>query len=170
MSKKLPGMLFLIGLVSALMVLGFVIFLEYHAHLNPCSLCIFQRIAVMVALIVFLVGVIRGAFRISPRAILVCGLIGIVVAIIGLSISLRQIYLQSLPPSKVPACGPGLDFIFRAYPFLDALKIVFQGSGECAKVDWRGLGLSLADWGGIYFVILIILNTLAIGLNRIRKK
>ena len=169
MPKKIVMILFFVGFLSAVAVMGFVLSLEYRFLLAPCSLCIFQRVAVLVAMIVFLIGAIHMGFSTSTRSLPTYVTLGVLIALIGLVISLRQIYLQSLPPREVPACGPGFNFIFKAYPFLDALKIIFQGSGECAKVGWRGLGLSLADWAGLYFVGLVILNILAAGLNRINK-
>ncbi len=169
MLRKMPSILFLLGFLSAIGVMGLMLFLEYQRHLIPCSLCIFQRLAVILAGFIFLMGLLHRSLRASAALITVYGILGILVALLGLSISLRQIYLQSLPPSAVPACGPGLNFIFQAYPFLDALKVIFEGSGECAKVDWRTLGLSLADWAGVYFVGLMILNVLAIGFERVEK-
>jgi protein dithiol:quinone oxidoreductase len=172
MSKNIGILLFFLGFLLSLGLMLYVVFLEYHFHLRPCSLCIFQRIAVMGSLIIFLIAclhylVLRIKHKIFVgRVVWIYAILGILTALIGLGFSLRQIYLQSLPPSEVPGCGPGINFLFKAYPFLDALKIVLEGSGDCAKVDWKGLGLSLADWAGIYFVGLIILNAVVIGFNK----
>jgi protein dithiol:quinone oxidoreductase len=168
--RKISEFLFIFGFLISIVVMGVVLFLEAHNHLIPCSLCIFQRIAVILSGLVFLIGAIHGFCRKKGHPVWIYAILGILVALIGLSVSLRQVYLQSLPPSAVPACGPGINFIFKAHPFLDALKIVFEGSGECAKVDWKFWRLSLADWAGLYFVGLMILNVLAVGLNRWSKK
>jgi disulfide bond formation protein DsbB len=176
MVKNINIFLFLLGLLISLGTMGYVLFLEHHNHLIPCSLCIFQRIAVIFSSIIFLIALIHGLClglkrkTFMGRLVLVYAVLGILVALTGLAFSLRQIYLQSLPPSEVPGCGPGVNFLFKAYPFLDALKIVLEGSGDCAKVDWRGLGLSLADWSGIYFVGLLILNAAALGFNKINTR
>ncbi len=76
----------------------------------------------------------------------------------GAAIAARQVWLQHLPPDQVPACGPGLNYILQAHPFLKALEVVFKGSGECATVGWTFLSLSIAQWSLIWFIILAILG------------
>jgi len=61
----------------------------------------------------------------------------------------------------VPACGPGLDYIMDAFPLLDALELVFTGSGECAEVNWSFLGLSMPGWTFIWFLLLAALALVA---------
>ena len=63
-------------------------------------------------------------------------------------------HLQNLPPSEVPACGPGLDYMLENFPLTDALQMVFKGSGECAEVVWNFLGLSMPAWVFIWMVCL----------------
>ncbi|MGH8166673.1 MAG: disulfide bond formation protein B, partial [Woeseiaceae bacterium] len=72
-------------------------------------------------------------------------LIGLVAAA-GAGIAGRHVWLQSLPADRVPACGPGLDYIIDSFPLSEALKLVFTGSGECATADWHFLGLSMPAW------------------------
>jgi disulfide bond formation protein DsbB len=62
--------------------------------------------------------------------------------------------LQHLPPDQVPSCGPGFDYIVDAFPLADALKMIFTGSGECAKINWTFLGFSMPAWVLVWFVIL----------------
>jgi disulfide bond formation protein DsbB len=61
-------------------------------------------------------------------------------------VAARQLYIQSLPPDAVPACGASLDFMLKVFPLTDVLVKVLTGSGECAKVDWRFLGLAMPAW------------------------
>ena len=72
----------------------------------------------------------------------------------GAGLAARHVWLQSLPADQVPACGPGLDYIMDAFPLLDALELVFTGSGECAEVNWSFLGLSMPGWTFLWFVAL----------------
>ncbi|MEP6634101.1 MAG: disulfide bond formation protein B, partial [Luteimonas sp.] len=74
----------------------------------------------------------------------------------GLAISARHVWLQHLPPDDVPACGPGLNYMMEAMPFLGVLRKVLTGSGECAKVDWTFLGLSMPEWSSIWFALLAL--------------
>jgi len=68
----------------------------------------------------------------------------------GLGVALRQLYLQHLPPGQAPSCGPGLNYLFQSLPWNEAFMKVLQGSGECAVVDWRFLGLSMAGWSALW--------------------
>jgi disulfide bond formation protein DsbB len=70
----------------------------------------------------------------------------------GAAVASRHVWLQNLPPDKVPSCGPGFDYIMESFPILDALSMIFQGSGECAEVHWQFLGLSMPGWTLIWFV------------------
>jgi disulfide bond formation protein DsbB len=80
--------------------------------------------------------------------------LGALVAAGGVGVSAWHVRLQNLPPDKVPSCGPGLNYMWDAFPLRDFFKMVFTGSGECAAVDWRFLGLSMPAWVAIWFVAL----------------
>jgi protein dithiol:quinone oxidoreductase len=71
----------------------------------------------------------------------------------GIATAGRHLWLQSLPADQVPACGPGLGYLFDSFPFLKMLKLAFTGSGECAKIE-PILGLPMPAWTLIWFVIL----------------
>ena len=74
-------------------------------------------------------------------------------ALVGGAIAARHVWLQHLPADKVPDCGPGLDYMLDAFPISKALRLEFTGSGECAKVDWQFLGLSMPEWTLAWFAI-----------------
>ena len=57
-----------------------------------------------------------------------------------------HVYLQNLPADRVPSCGPGFEYIMENFALFEALGMIFQGSGECADVVWRFLGLSMPTW------------------------
>lgn len=144
---------FFVGFLICIGLLGFALFAEYQWGLEPCPLCIFQRIGFMVMAVFFLIGAIHG-----PREggrwfytgfVLLGALFGIVVAV-------RHLWIMSLPPDQIPACGPNLAYMFDAFPFQKALKMVFTGSGECAKIQ-PILGLPIPLWSLLWFVLLSIL-------------
>jgi disulfide bond formation protein DsbB len=82
------------------------------------------------------------------------GVLAAVVAGIGIAIASRHVWLQHLPPDRVPACGPDLSFMMKNFPLGDTLRHVFTGSGECAKVDWTMFGLSMPEWSLLWFAVL----------------
>ncbi len=79
---------------------------------------------------------------------------GVVAAGTGAGIAGRHVYIQQLPADRVPSCGPGLDYIFDAFPLIEALEMVFTGSGECAEINWSFLGLSMPAWALVWFILL----------------
>ena len=70
--------------------------------------------------------------------------------------------VTTLPPERVPACGPGLDFMLESFPLSEALGMVLSGSGECAKVTWRLLGLGMPAW---VLIALVSLGTFGVVWN-----
>ena len=131
--------------LTCLSLLGFGYYLQFVQDLDPCPLCILQRVAYLGIGLVCLVGFVHGsATRIYNALALVC-------ALAGAAVATRQVWLQHLPPERVPECGPGLDFILQAFPIFDALKLIFTGSGECAETLWTFLSLSIAEWSLFWF-------------------
>lgn len=133
-------------------LIGFALYSQLHTGLEPCPLCIFQRIAFGAVGLVFLVaGLHAPAGRGGRRAYV---LLALVAAVIGAAIAGRQVWLQHLPPDQVPMCGPGLNYLVEAMPLMSVIRKVLTGSGECAKVDWTFLGASMAEWSLLWFILL----------------
>ena len=124
-------------------LIGYAFYAQHVLGLEPCPLCVFQRVAVLAAGFVFLAAYAHNPGPVGARAY---GGLAVVAAGAGIAFAGRQLWLQSLPADQVPECGPGLNFIMDVFPFWEAVKMVFQGSGDCAKVDWTFLGLSMAGW------------------------
>ena len=134
-------------------LLGFGLYLEHVVGLEPCPLCIFQRVAFIVIAVISLIGTIQNPKKLLER--IYTGLI-LIASLCGAGIAGRQIWLQHLPEDKIPECGPGLEYMLDAFPFIDALRMVLSGSGECAEVQWTFLSFSIAEWSIVCFSGLII--------------
>jgi len=141
----------LAGFAACTGLLGYAFYAQHGLGLEPCPLCIFQRVAVLALGAVFLMAALHHPGRAGARAY--AGLAGITAAA-GSAVAARHVWLQSLPPDQVPACGPGLDYLLDAFPLGEALAMVFTGSGECADVDWTFLGLSMPGWVLVWLVAL----------------
>ena len=160
MTINFPGMtnqvftdrrLFFLVALSCMVLLGFGYYLQFVEGLDPCPLCILQRVAYLGVGVVCLAGFFHGsAGRIYGAVALIC-------ALAGAAIAARQVWLQHLPADLVPECGPGLDFILQAFPLFDALKLIFTGSGECAETVWTFLSLSIAEWSLFWFAAFSVL-------------
>lgn len=138
------------GLVAAVCagLLAFAYYLQYVQHLEPCPLCYAQRLFFYAMLAVFVVAALHG------RGAPVYGCVAALFAAGGIAAAGRQVWLQHLPADKVPQCGPDLIFMLKNFPLGETLSNLVEGSGECAKVDWSFLGLSIAEWSLAWFVLL----------------
>ena len=148
---------FLVGFLICAALLAFALYAEYGWGMTPCPLCIFQRIAFVVMALFFLLGAIhapRGNGRRVYTGLVLAGAVG------GIVTAGRHLWLQSLPPDQVPSCGPGLGYMLDAFPFAKMLKLVFTGSGECAKIE-PILGLPMPLWSLLWFVALAAFAVLA---------
>jgi disulfide bond formation protein DsbB len=140
-----------LGCVAAMLFA--VIYLQRVLGLEPCPMCIFQRVAMMATGAVFLLGALH-APRGSGRWFY--ALLAALTAGAGIGIAARHVWLQSLPPDQVPACGPTLDYLINMFPWKDVVTMVLRGDANCAKIDGQFLGLSLPFWTMLTFVALCV--------------
>ena len=141
--------LFALGFAACAAAMGFALYLEHFRGLEPCPMCVFQRVAMVATGLVFLIGALHG-----PEAAgrwIYGGLAGLCAAA-GAGIAGRHVWLQNLPPDQVPACGPTLDYLMESLPFTEVLRTVISGDGNCAIIDAAFLGISLPAWTLISFI------------------
>jgi len=132
----------------------YALYAQYVLNLEPCPLCIFQRLAVIAMGIIFLLcSIIDPKSKISK---LLASFSFTAAASIGIAVASRHVWLQNLPSDQVPGCGPGLDFMLSTFPLAEVLEMVLSGSGECANVDWSFLSLSMPSWVIISFFVMLI--------------
>ncbi len=153
---------FLFGAAACAAMLGYALYSQYVGGLMPCPLCTFQRGAYALLGLVFLLGGLHAPTRFALRAGYVA--LALTAAAIGAGVATRHVWLQHLPPDKVPSCGPDLAYMLDAFPLADVVRKVLTGSGECAKVDWTLLGLAMPAWSLIGFCALALWA--AFGLRR----
>lgn len=150
---------FLLGFLACISLLAMGVYFQLVEGLEPCPLCISQRLAILLTGLVFLTAGLHnpGHVGVTRYAVL-----GTVTALLGASISSRHIWLQHLPPEKVPECGPELAYMFQYFPLFDTLKLMLSGTGDCAKIDWTLLGLSMPVWTLFAFLSLATLSLMQI--------
>jgi len=123
--------------------MAYALYAQYVLKLEPCPLCILQRIAVIALGIVFLVAWIHGPARLGARIYAI--LLGLI-ALAGALVAWRHLWVIAQPPGTVAECGASLDYMLEVLPLHEVIAKVLSGSGECAKVDWRFLGLTMPAW------------------------
>ena len=150
---RVTNLFIALGCCTAMLVA--VLYFQKFLKLEPCPLCITQRIFVIAIACFAFVAFVHHPGR---KGQVVYGCLGLLSALIGAGIAARHTWLQSLPEDQVPACGPGLSYMFDALPVLDALRLLFQGDGNCADIQWSLLGLSIPGWTLVAFIGFAAIN------------
>lgn len=147
-------------------LLGVAFYMEHVMGLEPCPLCWLQRFGFMGVGLVSLVAALHGPGELGVR---VYGLLLAITAGAGLGMAGRQLWLQSLPADQAPACGPSVDYMLEVLPVMEVLSTALKGTGDCAAVVWRFLGLSIPGWTAVFFLLLVILGlTMLIHRGRVK--
>ncbi|KTC85120.1 disulfide bond formation protein B [Legionella brunensis] len=140
----------------SLFVLASSYYFQYVKGLQPCPLCLMQRLCVFLLLLIGFIGFWSDYLKTSK----LLAILQIVAALGGLFFAGRQLWLQSLPSGQAPACMPELDVLLRYFPWRDVLHALFWGAGDCAEVSWKWLGLSMPAWAALYFFFMFVVGCL----------
>lgn len=146
--------LFVYGLFLVLFGMGTALYFQFFHGLDACSLCIFQRVAYIIYGLIALLAIIHNPSSWGARFY---AFLQIPIIISGLTIALRQVWIQSLPTTEVSVCGPGINFLLQKFSLEKVLQAVWSGSNDCANVTWEFWSLSMASWSAILFGILMLL-------------
>jgi protein dithiol:quinone oxidoreductase len=142
---------FFAGFLTTVFLMGIALYFQFQEGLEPCPLCISQRLGVILTGLVMLVGSLHAT---QPSRVRIYAVLGFLSAMLGAAISIRHLYIQHLPEDKVPACGPGLSYMLEYFPLGETLKAMLSGTGDCARVDWTLFGFSMPFWVLLAFLAL----------------
>jgi disulfide bond formation protein DsbB len=123
--------------------LAYAYYAQYVMHLEPCPLCIFQRIGVFVLGVIFLIATLQDPVALGRR---VYAVLLTLAALATIGVAARHLYIQSLPPDAAPSCGAPLEMLMKMFSPSEVLVKVLRGDGECAKINWKLLGLAMPAW------------------------
>lgn len=142
------GLFGLIALASA-GLMAFALYLQHVLGEHPCPLCITQRVFVVLAGLFGLAAFCHNPGLAGRRA---WAALVLLAAVAGGVVAGRHVWLQHLPEDQVPACGPGLEYMFANFPFQRAVELLFMGDGNCAEIGWTFLGQSIPFWTLLAFI------------------
>jgi protein dithiol:quinone oxidoreductase len=132
-----------LGLAACVGLLGYAWYAQAVLHLEPCPLCIFQRVGVAALGVVFLLATLHNPRGFGAR---IYGVLAVLAALATIAVAARHVWIQHLPEGAVPSCGATLSYMLDVFPLTDVIRKVLTGSGECALVTWRFLGLTMPTW------------------------
>lgn len=138
-----------LGVLLVLTAFLAVLVMEHVYYLEPCPLCVIQRFFLAIAGVGLLV---CGTSRIGPSKKISSAVLAFSACMMGGLVALRHVVIQYLPPEELPSCLPGLSYLVDTFPVLEAVGKIYQGSAECAEVQWRLLGLSIPEQSLALFI------------------
>ncbi|MGH8253431.1 MAG: disulfide bond formation protein B [Steroidobacteraceae bacterium] len=133
----------LLGLACCAGLLAYAWYAQGVLRVDPCPLCIFQRVGIFTVGLIFLVAGIHAP---PHRGARVYGVLLGLTAALTMAIAARHVWIQHLPADAVPSCGAGLNFLLEDFPLAEVIRKVLTGSGECHEVNWTFLGLAMPTW------------------------
>jgi disulfide bond formation protein DsbB len=152
-----PRLIFAAMFAVCAALVGFGLFLQHARGLEPCPMCVLQRYAFVTIAVLALMAAIQNPQVIGRR--IYGGLLALA-ALAGGGVAMRHVYLEHNPP-KIYDCGADFGYMLESFPLADLLPMIFKGTGDCTKVPWRFLGLSIAEWALVWFGIFLIAAILA---------
>lgn len=154
--------LVLLGVIC-LALIGGALYMQIVLGEAPCPLCILQRYALLlIAVFAFAGAAVRGRTSLT-----ICETLVVLSAIGGIVAAGRHVYILAHP-----AVSCGLDVlqpIVDGLPLASVWPLVFQVDGFCSTPYPPVLGLSLAQWALVAFVLTALLVPLGIYRNRKAK-
>ena len=150
--------LYLAGVVTVAGLYGFGLYLQYVLHLQPCPLCMIQRVIFIGIGVLFLIAALHNAKQIGAK---VYSVLIVLTALAGIAVAVRHIWIQHLPKDQLPGCGPGLDYMLKYFPLSEVWHELIHGSGDCAEKGWTFLTLGIPEWALVWYVMLAIFAVMA---------
>lgn len=143
---------YLLGALVCAGLMGWALWLQYGLELEPCPLCVFQRIAVITTGVVFLIAAFHNPERVGATFY---AALTVIVSGTGAALAAWHVWIQAQPKGAVPACGMGLNYMLETMPLTDVIGKVLRGSGECAEQGWLFMGLAIPSWTFVFFIAMI---------------
>ena len=153
---------YFLGFLASFGLVGLALVIQTKYHLEPCPLCISQRMVFMGVGLLFLIACIVNPATLWRKLL---AALQVAAALGGAGVAIRHWYLQAHKDEIIADCGVGFDYMFDNFPLRKAFSLVFKGTGDCAAIDWKLLGLTLPQLAliafvglGVYAIYLATLN------------
>lgn len=137
---------YFIGFLKCFGLVGLALWIQTRYSLEPCPLCISQRIVFMSLGVLFLVAAI------VPKCLKLQSILQVLTAIGGAGVAVRHWWIQAHKEEMIADCGVGFDYMIENFPLEKALTLVFKGTGDCAAIDWTFIGLTIPQMSLIAFI------------------
>ena len=145
----------LLGALLSFLLVGLALTIQTQFNLEPCPLCVSQRIVFILIGLLFLVF----SFLNPTRLIKFIHFASLsVVNIVGMVFAIKHILIQGKWITVPAECGIDLDYMFENFPIREAFSLLFKGTGDCSEIDWLFLGLSLPQLALIAYIMFCVIT------------
>lgn len=150
---------YLLGFIASFGLVALALVIQTQYKLEPCPLCISQRMVLMGLGLAFLIAFLHNPQKASW--VKLHAALQVLTALGGAGVAIRHWWLQAHKSEMIVDCGVGFDYMFENFPLKKALTLVFRGTGDCATIDWTFVGLSIPQLALIAFIILAFYSLLS---------
>ncbi|HVE43972.1 MAG TPA: disulfide bond formation protein B [Gammaproteobacteria bacterium] len=147
--------IYLANTIIIALLLCFGLYLQFYDGIMPCPLCVLQRICFLFLGVVYGAGIF--VYR-KQLANLIVSRLSACVALLGMFLAGRQVWLQHYPPANPDECGVSLQYMMEMLPMHEVLQKVIAGTAECATRGWDFLSLNMAEWALLWFALFFLVS------------
>ncbi|WP_460140676.1 disulfide bond formation protein B [Pseudomonas sp. S2_E01] len=156
MSLACSRSLFFMVFVAGALAVGVSYYLEYVVGLQPCAMCVLQRMCLALLTGWCLLASVHGPGRLGS---FVYWLLAALCSLAGTATAWRQVLLQGNPQEALAICSPSLADLLASTPWMYVVPLMFNGSADCSHISWTLFDLSVPEWSLLFFVAM---STLAV--------
>ncbi|CAN5287266.1 disulfide bond formation protein B [soil metagenome] len=157
-TRGLLGIVFL--LATAAMAAGY--YTQHVVGLEPCPLCIVQRMAYIGAGLMAVLGWLANRYGWMRRSF---ATLAALLSAAGAGVAGWQCWLIAHPPAW-PSCGRPFAWMLENNSLIALLPKLFKGEGDCLTVSWTLLSFSIPQWSLAIFVVMTVMALLAASSRR----
>ncbi len=146
---------FALGFIACAAAMGAAIaYFQHYLGLDPCPLCIFQRISVIALGVLFFIGLLHNPSGFGRR---IYGLLLTIASLGGIGVAIRHLWLQYGTHEEL-SCGGSLEFMLENDPLMKVIEDVFKGTGDCGEIVWSMFGISIPGWTLLFLIGMLFLS------------
>jgi protein dithiol:quinone oxidoreductase len=161
--KLLPRQIHLSIFIIVGLLLGYAVYSIRILKLKVCIICFTQLFFYSLIGVTAYIAFFRDPSSFSSK---IYSVLIFIFSIVGMWLSGRQVWIEKFPEDEVPACGPSLGYMIKEFPFFDKIRYLIRyllmGDGNCVDISRQFLGLSMAGWSFVWFLVIFILSIVAI--------
>ena len=142
----------LVSGAAAILLVVFSVVIQHFYQLEPCPLCITQRVIFLVSGLLFLFFAFKSLNKLFELITLLS------INIIGMIFAIRHVLIQKKIIEIPSECGIDLEYMFDNFPLREVFELIFRGTGDSSEIDWSFLGITIPEWSAIWFLILMAMT------------